>query len=148
MMVIDQLRAKSMELRKDPERKWLAPSIMFAISEIEKIGKNASNRATTDDEAIKVVQKIIITLEDNIALATDTAAIGKFTAEHDVLRAALPKMASDQEIAAFLSAFMTGRSKMSSVPKKGDIMKALRDHFGALADMKRAGQIATEIYGV
>lgn len=144
MTVIDQLKAKSMELRKDPERKWLAPSAMFAISEIEKIGKNSGNRATTDDEAIKVVQKILITLEDNIALATDTVAISKFTAEHDVLRAVLPKMATAEEIKQLLVDNIG-----DDVPKnKGIPMKIIRDQFGAKVDMKVAGNIVTEMYGI
>ena len=143
MTIIDQLRAKSLELRKDPERKWLAPSIMFAISEIEKIGKNAGNRATTDDEAIKVVQKILITLEDNIALATDTVAIGKFTAEHDVLRGVLPQMATEEDIRVFLE-----ESYVDVKPAKGDVMKTLRFKFGAKIDMKRAGEIVKELYDI
>jgi len=143
MTIIDQLRAKSLELRKDPERKWLAPSIMFAISEIEKIGKNAGNRTTTDDEAIKVVQKILIILEDNIALATDTAAIAKFTTEHDVLRGVLPQMASEDEVRTFLE-----ESYVDMKPAKGDVMKTLRFKFGAKIDMKRAGEIVKELYDV
>lgn len=143
MTVLEQLRAKSLEIRKDPEMKWLAPSIMFAISEIEKIGKNAGNRATTDDEAIKVVQKILITLEHNIALATDTAAIGKFTVEHDVLRGLLPKMATEEDIRGFLQ-----ESYVDVKPAKGDIMKTLRFKFGAKIDMKRAGEIVKELYDI
>lgn len=143
MSVIEQLRAKSMEIRKDPDRKWLAPSIMFAISEIEKIGKNAGNRATTDDEAIKVVQKILITLEDNIAVATNADAIVKFAAEHDVLRAVLPQMASEADIRGFLQ-----ESYVDVKPSKGDVMKTLRFKFGAKIDMKRAGDIVKELYDI
>lgn len=142
MMVIDQLRAKSMELRKDPAQKWLAPSIMFAISEIDKIGKNAGNRATTDDEAIKVVQKILITLEDNIAFSTDTVAISKFTAEHDVLRGVLPQMATADEIKQLLVDII-GDEKPKN---KGIPMKLIRDQFGAKVDMKVAGEIVKELY--
>ena len=143
MNVLEKLRAKSLELRKDPAMRWLAPSIMFAISEIEKIGKNAGNRATTDDEAIKVVQKIIITLEDNIALATDTDAIAKFAAEHDVLRSVLPQMASEDDIRGFLQ-----ESYVDMKPSKGDVMKTLRFKFGAKIDMKRAGEIVKELYDI
>jgi uncharacterized protein YqeY len=143
MTVLEQLRTKSLEIRKDPAKKWLAPSVMFAISEIEKIGKNAGNRATTDDEAIKVIQKIIITLEDNISLATDTAVIEKFAAEHDLLRGVLPQMASEQDVRGFLQ-----ESYVDVKPNKGDVMKTLRFKFGAKIDMKRAGEIVKELYDI
>jgi uncharacterized protein YqeY len=146
MTVTEKLKAESLRLRK--ERNPVASKIVFALSEIEKIGKNNGNRATTDDEAIKVVQKLVATIDELLKLHIGDAQRKDMEDEKSILVSVLPQMASDEEIAAFLSAFMTGRSKMGPVPKKGDIMKALRDHFGALADMKRAGQIATEIYGV
>ena len=146
MSIIENLKAESLRLRK--ERNPIASKIVFALSEIEKIGKNNGNRATTDDEAIKVVQKLVATIDELLKLHIGDAQRKDMEDEKSILVSVLPQMASDEEIAAFLSAFMTGRSKMGPVPKKGDIMKALRDHFGALADMKRAGQIATEIYGV
>ena len=146
MTVTEKLKAESLRLRK--ERNPVASKIVFALSEIEKIGKNNGNRATTDDEAIKVVQKLVATIDELLKLHIGDGQRKDMEDEKSILVSVLPQMASDQEIAAFLSAFMTGRSKMGPVPKKGDIMKALRDHFGALADMKRAGQIATEIYGV
>ena len=146
MTIIEKMKAKSIALRK--ARSPVAPSIQFALSEIEKIGKNNGNRETTEDEAIKVVQKLVATLEENLKLDIDDGHRVALNYEKQILVGVLPQMASDQEIATFLSVFMTSHSKMSSVPKKGEIMKALRDQFGALADMKRAGQIATDIYGV
>ena len=149
MSVIEKLKAESMTLRK--ARSPIAASIVFALSEIEKFGKNNGNRATTEDEAIKIVQKLIATIDENLKSIHGTGDIGRktyFMLEKQILSSVLPQMASDQDITTFLSVFMTGHSKMSSVPKKGEIMKALRDHFGALVDMKRAGQITTDIYGV
>ena len=132
-------------------RNPIAASITFALSEIEKVGKNNGNRPTTEDEAIKVIQKIISTIDENLKNISGQGDVGRkvhFEFEKKILSGALPKMVSDQEIIDFLRVFITGQSKMSSVPKKGEIMKALRDQFGALVDMKRAGEIASEIYGV
>jgi uncharacterized protein YqeY len=144
MTVIEKLKSKSLELRK--ERSPVAPSIVFAISEIEKVGKNDGNRATTDDEAIRVVQKIITTIDENLKHA-DTGRRIHLNYEKQILESVLPKMASDQDITDFLRELFTGK-RGDKIPKKGDVMKALRDHFGALVDMKHAGQIAKELYGV
>lgn len=146
MTVIEKLKVESINLRKT--RNPVAASIVFALSEIEKFGKNNGNRATTEDEAIKVIQKLIATIDENLKLNIDDGRKIALNFERNILAGVLPQMASDQEIATFLSVFMTSRNKMGPVPKKGEIMKALRDQFGALVDMKRAGEIVTDVYGI
>lgn len=145
MSVIEKLKTESMALRK--VRSPVAPAILFALSEIEKVGKNNGNRATTEDEAIKVIQKLIATIDENLKLNVDESRRTSLNFEKQILLGVLPQMASDSEITDFLRELFTGK-RGSDIPKKGDVMKALRDKFGALVDMKRAGQIATEIYGV
>ena len=145
MSVIEKLKAESLRLRK--ERNPIASSITFAISEIEKVGKNSGNRVTTNDEAIKVVQKLIATIDENLKLGIDDGRRIALSHEKNILLSVLPQMATEQEVADFLRDLFTGK-RDDEIPKKGDVMKALRDKFGALVDMKRAGQIATEIYGV
>lgn len=145
MSVIEKLKSESMALRK--VRSPVAPAILFALSEIEKVGKNNGNRATTEDEAIKVIQKLIATIDENLKLNIDDGRRIALNFERQILLGVLPQMASDSEITDFLRELFTGKRE-GDVPKKGDVMKALRDKFGALVDMKRAGQLATEIYGV
>lgn len=145
MSVIEKLKSESMALRK--VRSPVAPAILFALSEIEKVGKNNGNRATTEDEAIKVIQKLIATIDENLKLNVDENRRTSLNFEKQILMGVLPQMASDSEITDFLRELFTGK-RGGDLPKKGDVMKALRDKFGALVDMKRAGQIATEIYGV
>ena len=96
MNVIEKLKIESIRLRK--ERSITAPSIMFALSEIEKIGKNNGNRNTTEDEAIKVIQKIISTIDENIKVTSDDGKKNAFNQEKQILSGVLPDMASDEEI--------------------------------------------------
>lgn len=145
MSVIEKLKAESIALRKT--RSPIAPSILFALSEIEKVGKNNGNRETTEDEAIKVIQKLIVTIDENLKLVADENRKTALSFERQVLSGVLPQMASDSEITDFLRELFTGKRE-GDIPKKGEVMKALRDKFGALIDMKRAGQLVTEIYGV
>jgi uncharacterized protein YqeY len=141
MSIVEKLKAESIGLRK--AKNPVAASIQFALSEIEKVGKNSGNRATTDDEAIRVVQKLIATIDENLKHADESRAI-QFNFEKRILESVLPQMASEKDVIAFLKA----KYSSENMPKKGEIMKALRDEFGALIDMKRAGQIVTELYGV
>jgi uncharacterized protein YqeY len=146
MSIIEKLKSESMRLRK--ERNPIAASITFAMSEIEKVGKNNGNRQTTEDEAIKVVQKLIVTIDGNINLSTDDGRKIAFNYEKNILSSVLPQMASEEEVSVYLDNYMTTRSKMGETPKKGEIMKAIRDQFGAKVDMKRSGEIITEKFGV
>jgi uncharacterized protein YqeY len=143
MTVIEKLKKESIRLRKD--RSPVAASIQFALSEIEKIGKNAGNRATTDDEAIRVIQKIVSTINENLTHA-DTGRKVHLNYEKTVLESVLPQMATEDEVVDFLQETFGG--KLAEIPKKGEIMRALREEFGSLVDMKRAGAIVSELYGV
>lgn len=141
MSVIEKLKAESMSLRK--VRSPVAPAIVFALSEIEKFGKNNGNRETTEDEAIKVIQKLIATIDENLKLNIDDGRRIALNFERQILSGVLPQMASDEEVRSYLQA-----SFVETPANKGVIMKVLKEKFGALVDMKRAGQIATELYGV
>lgn len=145
MSIIQKLRTRALELRKS--RSPIAASITFAISEIEKIGKNNGNRETTDDEAIRVVQKIVATINENLAHA-DTDRAVHLNYEKTVLESVLPQMVTDEEIKSFLKSKYAFEEFAGVIFKKGEIMKVLREEFGSLVDMKRAGQIVSEIYGV
>jgi uncharacterized protein len=145
MSIVEKLKAEALALRKT--RNPIAASIQFALSEIEKIGKNAGNRTTTEDEAIKVVQKLIATIDENLKLSIDDGRRIALNFEKQILLGVLPQMATDADVLDFLRELFTGK-RGDDIPKKGDVMKALRERFGALVDMKRAGQLATETYGV
>lgn len=136
MSVIEKLKAESLRLRK--ERSQLAPSIAFALSEIEKVGKNNGNRQTTEDEAIKVVQKIVGTLELNNQI-TDAVTSKRIQEEILVLSSVLPQMVSEEKVRAEIS------TCVAFGQNKGQIMKHLRTKFGSLVDMRRAGEIMSEI---
>ena len=137
MSVIEKLKTESMRLRK--ERNPIAASITFALSEVDKVGKNSGNRATTEDEAIKVVQKIVATLDENLKVAVDKSAIEQ---EKAVLMSVLPQMVGEDDVRNYL------RENFTAPANKGDVMKGLRAKFGALVDMKRAGTIASEELGI
>jgi uncharacterized protein YqeY len=142
MSVIEKLKTESMNLRKT--RNAIAASILFALSEIEKVGKNNGNRATTEDEAIKVIQKLIATIDENLKLALDDGRKVALNFERTILAGVLPQMATDDDIRILLEEVIG-----TEVPKnKGVAMKVIRDEYGAKVDMKRAGEIVTELYGI
>lgn len=141
MTVVEKLKAESLRLRK--ERNPVAASITFALSEIEKIGKNNGNRATTDDEAIRVVQKLVATIDENLKLNVDDDRRAALNHEKQILQSALPLMASEDEIRASL----TKAFENFNFTNKGDVMKWAKSRWGSLADMKLVGSIASDMLG-
>jgi uncharacterized protein YqeY len=131
-----------MNLRKT--RNPVAASITFALSEIEKVGKNNGNRATTEDEAIKVVQKLISTIDENLKLPLDDGTKVALNFERNILAGVLPQMASEEDIRSLLKDTIGDQPPKN----KGVAMKVIRDEYGAKVDMKRAGEIVTEVYAL
>ena len=125
MSIIEKLKAEAMTLRK--ARSALGPTMQFHIAEIDKIGK-AKNRQTSEDEAIQYLKKSVQKLKENQFADQEEIA---------VLERLLPQMATEDEVRAFLKAKYVFAA--DDMPSKGEIMKAVREEFGALADMKMVG---------
>jgi hypothetical protein len=119
---IQKLKAQAMELRKS--RSPLGAVLQFHIAEVDKIGKTAGNRVTTEDEAIQYLKKSVQKLKEN--QFADQSEIA-------VLEALLPRMATREEVVRFLETI--------DRPNKGVVMKAVREKFGSLVDMKMVGEI-------
>lgn len=145
MSVIEKLKNQSLQLRK--QKSAISASIVFALSEVEKVGKNSGNRATTEDEAIRAIQKIITTIDENLKYA-DKDRTELLNLEKTTLQSVLPQMATEDDVIEFLKSKYAFDAAAEDMPKKGEIMRALRDQFGSLVDMKRAGSIVSELYGI
>jgi len=140
MTVVSQLKAEAMKLRK--ARNPTAASITFAISEIEKVGKNAGNRETTEDEAIKVVQKLVATLDSNLETVRgiDTGRTIAFEYEKKILESVLPQMVSQDAVITYLKDY-----EITDKTTIGELMKVIKAKFGSLVDMKEAKNTASVI---
>lgn len=137
MSAIEKLKAMSIALRK--ERSPLAPSISFALSEIAKIGKGY-RRESTDDEAIQALKKIVSNLDQTIALA-GSADVSKMKQERELLLSVLPAMVANDQVLKLLSVkFPNGISQK----EMGAALKAVKDEFGALVDMKSVSTLIKE----
>lgn len=140
MTILQTLKTESLRLRK--ARNPVAASITFVLSEIEKVGKNAGNRETTEDEAVKVVQKIVATLQDNLKYNLTEADETAIKEQISILSAALPQMITPEQTR---SALQDLAFDPNFIFNKGNVMKAMRTRFGALVDMKLVGQMFEEV---
>lgn len=144
MSMINQLRAHLTEARRARDAAK-ASLLSTLLAEIEAVGKNAGNRESTDDEAVRVVQKFVKNVDETIAALTKAGTsvpaerLAQAQAERQCLCAYLPAMASEVEIRAEVA-----QLRSQGVSAMGDVMKALKARFGSKLDGKIASRIAGE----
>lgn len=124
---------------KNAEKLSVLRSIIAKITEAEKLN---SNIELTDDEIVKVVQKLAKQREESINLfkqgnREDLVAIEEF--QLSVLKEYLPQMMSEDEVRNVVKiAIENGANNI------GLLMKEL-NQYGSLIDKKIASQIAKEL---
>lgn len=126
-----ELKALAMRLRKS--RDPLSPTIVFHVSEVEKIGKNAGNRETTEEETVQYLKKTVHRLRESEFASDETHR------EIELLETLLPKMASEDEVRAHI--FMLEAEQGLDISNKGEVMRAVRAQFGAAVDMRMVAEM-------
>jgi uncharacterized protein len=134
-MLIDKIKTDNLAARKahDSNKATLLTTL---IGEAEMIGKNAGNRAPTDDEVIETIRKFV---KNNKQTIEALAGVGseKFQFENDVLTEYLPKMLSEDELTEVIKSFET--------KNMGEIMKQLKAKYAGVYDGAMASRIAKNI---
>lgn len=122
-----ELKALAMRLRKS--RDPLSPTIVFHVSEVEKIGKNAGNRETTEEETVQYLKKTVNRLRESEFASDETRR------EIELLASLLPRMASREEVEEFI------RTEGLNLSNKGEVMRAVKAQFGAAVDMRMVAEM-------
>lgn len=126
--IIEKIQTAKVASRKAAEGDKVA-FFGFVESEIAAIGKNDGNRLSTDEEAQRVVKKLI----KNMTILMDTGVItDKTKFEFTYLESLLPEMVDQKEVEGAITE-LHNEGKTT-----GEIMKTLRSKFGGSVDMKAA----------
>lgn len=137
---IAKLRKINLTARKeDPE---MGKFLTFVLSEVLNVGKNDGNRDTTDEEAQKAIRKVIAKNDEEVKFAKDDGEM--IRRQNALLETILPQQVSMSEVEGFLMETFGGDKRPANL---GPVMKALRDQYGALVDMKQAGALAKTMFG-
>ena len=137
--MLNQIKLDRLQARKDRDG-VKGPLLTTLISEIEMVAKNA-NRGVTNDDVTKVVQKFLKGVNETVELLKSKSEDIRYAnaiEERKILESYLPKMASDDDVREAVR-------RMGDVQNVGQIMKALKETFGAALDGKRASQIVKEM---
>ena len=138
-MIIKQLDALKLQARKS---KQPTAFLSLLISQINLIGKNDGDRETTDDEALRVLKKMIAANEETISVLDTGAQLDALQAEVDVMTPFLPQMVDEATVQAYIDELVSGGAN-----NIGALMGGLKKKFGSTIDMKLANPLVRAALG-
>jgi uncharacterized protein YqeY len=141
MSLLIRIKADQLQARKG-KMTMVAALLTTLIGEAEAIGKNAGNRATTDDEVLALIAKFIKNLDETIRLLPDTDE-RKLSAicERTCLMQYQPRQLTEAELKDHVRAIHAGLLGMQAKASMGDIIGVLKSRFGGQYDGKLASAI-------
>ena len=144
MSLIDQIRQDSIDARKKGN-KVSGALLTTLFAEAARVGKDAGNRASTDEEVVKTVRKFLKNAEETLAVANSdisrTEAKERLETEISLLNGYLPQTMSQAELKAAIATIVAGLTPPKAM---GQVMAALKAAHGGAYDGKLASQLVKE----
>ena len=141
-MLVSQVQAASLEARKikDSTRATLLVTLFAAM---QKVGKDAGNRQTSDDEAVRVLKQFLKGVEEFLAVVKDEATVARLTTEKNVLESFLPAQADAESLKVAIAEIVASLADNS--PKSmGLVMKLLKERFAGNYDGSLASKLTRD----
>ena len=132
MLLIEKIKSNQISARKARDA-FTTTVLTTLLGEAEKIGKDAGNRKTTDEEVVAVVKKFMKNYDEFLKVA-DEETKRKIEAEKKILSEYLPAQMSEQQIAEIISAL--------NLKDLGSIMKHFNSNFKGQFDGKLVSTVA------
>lgn len=138
-MLLDTIQAASLEARKSKltER---ASLLVTLYAEAARIGKDAGNRTSTDEEVLRVVRKFVKGVDESLAVLPQGDAREKALREKAVLEEFLPKMISGDDLGAAIADIVATLPEKSA-KQMGAVMAELKARLGGAYDGKEASAL-------
>lgn len=139
-MLLDQIKTDSLAARKSGDA--VEKSLLVTLyAEAAKVGKDAANRPSTDEEVVATVRKFMKNTEQTLAdLRARNRGVSVQERELEILARYLPRQMSREEIEAAVETIAAGLDDVS--PKAmGQVMGALKAAHGGAYDGKLAAEV-------
>ena len=142
-MFVDEIKAKLKEAMKAKDA--VAKDVLrVALGEIQT-GENRKGEALGDDEAQKIVKKLVKSNQETLGMTTDEATKAKLERENEVLGALLPQVWTVDQIVAALSEVTDAiKGAKADGPAMGIAMKTLKSQ-GAPVESKDVNAAVRQI---
>lgn len=144
MSILDTIKKDNLVARK-AKNSFLSGVLTTLVGEITAVGKNNGNRETTDDEAVKVLQKFKKNAEQTISLLKDKdisgSELSSYEKEVSIYSGYLPSLMSEDELTYLIQDIISHDSDINL----GKIMKFLNSQYKGQFDGRLASQIAKKL---
>ena len=134
-MIIDLIKAENLTARKRKD-KFVSGIMTCLIGEIEIVGKNAGNRKTTDEEAVKVIRKFLKGVEEVYMNTYDLMKKDDLKNEIEIYKAFLPKLMTEEELSKLIYDMIStspNPDKVNIGMIMGQLKKSGKDYDGKMA---------------
>jgi len=132
MMIIDLIKAENLTARKRKD-KFVSGIMTCLIGEIEIVGKNAGNRKTTNEEAVKVIRKFLKGAEEVYMNTYDLMKKDELKKEIEIYNVFLPKLMTKQELTKLISDMIDALPNPNIGMIMGQLKKSGKDYDGKMA---------------
>lgn len=141
MSILNIIKAEQLLARKSKDT--LAANLLTTLmSDIVMVGKNSGNRESTDAEAIAIIKKYIVNVNETLKIVnSESDKVVSLLTELSILEAFLPKQLSETELRLILETFKQNNVQFS-IP---NVMKYLKSSFAGLYDGSSATKIIKEM---
>jgi hypothetical protein len=146
-MLIDTIRTDSLEARKrnsrEPGVHTLRANLLNTLyAEAGRVGKDAGNRPSTDEEVLAVVRKFLKNLDEAIAALERAGKDARAQREEKaILEGYLPRQMDGAELTAAIEQIVSELADRS--PRAmGEVMKRLKERHGGRYDGRAASDAA------
>jgi uncharacterized protein YqeY len=131
-MLLETIRLQSVEARraKDSVRATL---LVTLFAEAARVGKDAGNRETTDEETQKVVRKFLKGVDESLAVLKDEAARALALAEKSILESFLPQRITGAPLQAVVAEIVASLPDKSA-KQMGLVMRSLKERLSGAYD--------------
>lgn len=140
MSLMQEIKKKQQKARIDKDS--IAATILTTLlGEAGMVGKNAGNRETTDEEALKVIVKFVKNIDETLSsLNSSDVRFHILETEKEILSEFLPKMLTHDEL------FQILKEKFPEPAPIKDIMSFLKENYANQYDGKMASGIVKDLF--
>lgn len=141
MSIVEQMKKTALDARKSKNE--MAKFHITLLGEVQKVGKDARNGETTDEEAIKVVKKFLAGAEqmyEAYLRIDDNEKLLEVQKEIILLKAYLPTMMDEQQLDAIICGYIA-----EGYRTMGELMRKLKSEHDGLYDGAMANKIIKQI---
>jgi uncharacterized protein YqeY len=137
-MLIEKIKADALVARK-AKMTSVSSLLTTLIGEAEMVGKNAGNRAVTDDEVVAIIKKFIKNINDTItALGDQDPRTLVCLGEKSTLEEYLPKQMDEYVLTVAVRMII---NELGAGANMGQVMAALKSKHSGQYDGKMASTV-------